>query len=246
MKVRALLNLTLLLGAAGASLFAIPAGSSIVLYNTGTSGNGAGCIGTSVLSAGCSLAANGDPLPGPWTLTSVPAGGAPVVQAVTSAAGGAPFSGANQWLGNNGTSTWLSPAGGPDVAGFYTYALTFNLDAAQAAKTIVISGRYAADDSSSFELNGNPFSATLQGTNSFGTWTPFVIDQGFVEGLNTLHVTVRNVTTGFTGAKAEGGLRVEFDSVFVPEGGELTGLTLGLGAVLFAWKRKKAASVPAL
>jgi len=252
MKAKALLNLTLLLGVAVTGLIAgavpAPTGSSLVLYNTGSGGSAAGCIGTATLSAGCTLGSNGSTAVTGWTVTTAPVGGSTTPQVVAGTT--APQAAPNPWLAQNTTSTWLSPSGTVDVNGDYRYELTFNMTAAQAASTAIITGQWAADDQASLLLNGEVASFIPRGVGAFTTWTPFTIDYGFQAGLNTLEIQVRNVSSqtspGFPGAKAASGIRLEFASVFVPEGGEMAALTLGLGAVLFAWKRKKSALVPTL
>lgn len=250
MKARVLATLTLLVGAAGISLFATPApynaAAGIFLYNTGSKGSATGCIGTSTLSAGCTLSANGDTSITGWTLQAKPAASTASLSARTATSGGAPFTGSYKWLADNSTSTWLSPSGSPDTAGWYTYRLQFNLTAAQAAKTVLINGRFASDDEANMSLNGTAVDSIQYGFGAYSSWRPFVIDNssGYNTGVNTLDIQVRNRTTGVTGfsgaqVKGDGGLRVEFSSVTVPEGGEIVGLTMGLGMVLFAWKRKK-------
>lgn len=252
MKARVLATLTLLVGAAGLSLFATPApyngAAGIVLYNTGSKGSATGCIGTSTLSAGCTLNANGDTSITGWTMPTKPTTSTAVLSARVKTAIAAPYTGIYQWLDNNSTSTWLSPSGTPDAAGWYSYQTQFTLTAAQAAKNVRIIGRFASDDEATMTLNANPVESIASGYGSFSAWRPFVIDNsfGYQEGVNTLAIAVRNRTTGFTGVKTDSGLRVEFASISVPEGNEIVGLTMGLGLVLFAWKRKKASLIQAL
>jgi len=256
MKAKAILNLTFLLGLTSilpAGAIPAPTGPPIALYNSGT-GGGLGCIGTATLTAGCALAPHGFRL-APWQTTEAPVGGSYQLEAVQTISG--VYGGTHSWLAPNSTSTWYSPtptnpaAPAADLTGDYKYQLQFNLTAAQAASTAVIEGQWAADDQASMLLNGNVVSFIPKGVSSFKNWTPFTIDFGFQPGLNTLELQIRNMSAqsganGFAGAKTATGFRVEFASVFVPEGGELAALTLGLGAVLFAWKRKKSALVPTL
>jgi len=232
------------LALAGVSLLAIP--GPVGIFNTGIT-SGAGCIGTVTLSAGCALAVHGSTAVQGWSITSVPSGSTTPV-AITST-GGAPVT-SGYWLVDNTTSRWLRPNNGTapfagndtDPIGFYTWQTQFTLTAAQAA-TAHITGRFATDDQASMSLNGNFIASTLSGT-SYTTWTPFTIDvgAGFNAGLNTLTLQVRNLSN--TGARAASGIRLEFASVHIPEGGEIAVLTMALCVALFLWNRKKETVVP--
>jgi len=236
------------LALAGVSMLAIPTTSVPVspLFNTGVA-SGSGCIGTVTLTAGCTLAAHGSTAVQGWSITAVPSGSTTPV-AITST-GGAPVSG-SLWIGDNTTSRWLRPNNGTapfagndsDPIGFYTWQTQFTLNPGQVASAN-ITGRFASDDQASMSLNGNFIAATASGT-SFTTWTPFTLDNaaGYQAGLNTLTFQVRNLSN--TGARAASGLRVEFASVHLPEGGEIAGLTMGLCVALFLWNSKKQTVVP--
>lgn len=230
----------------GIGLFAIPSIPGSPVMNTGVA-SGAGCIGTVTLTAGCTLAAHAGAVTG-WTITAAPAGSSTTAVAITSA-GGSPA--ADIWLPDNTTSRWLRPANGTspfngndtDPTGFYTWSQSFTLTAGEASSGF-FTGRFASDDQGFMSVNGIAIAATPTGAPSYNTWTPFTIDAGLLQaGVNTLTVRVRNAT-GTSAVRAATGLRVEFASVSLPEGGEIAVLTIALGVGLILWSRKKQTAVP--
>jgi len=232
------------------------------LANTGITA-GTGCIGTVALPEGCLLAGHAGTQIQGWTIFTAPSGSSLSPVAITQD-GGSPVNTTNPWAADNATSTWLRPANGTspfngvdsDPLGAYQWRYSFTLtpaEAIEANKFGLITGRYLSDDVGFFTFNGVQVAANGAGINqnfpdamTFQTWTPFTINSGFQTGLNIIQVNVENVSTGFAEAKVASGLRVEFmQAAILPEGGEIAGLVLGLGAVLLVWNRKRADSAGA-
>ena len=115
------------------------------------------------------------------------------------------------YVGGNGpNSAWIAPqdsAEGPGSAsGNYDYQTSFTLSASSVASA-AISGSFAADDSATILLNGQPVSGPSAGGP--GQWYPFTITSGFVSGSNTLDFIVNN-------ASAYTGLRVAMSGTALP------------------------------
>jgi hypothetical protein len=112
------------------------------------------------------------------------------------------------WLLNGPDSKWISPFLNPatnGAVGGYTYRTTFDLTGLDPA-TVILTGRWATDNSGSITLNGSATGNTT-GVEQFGGWTSFTISSGFIAGINTLDFVVTNVP-GIGGASPTG-LRVE-------------------------------------
>ena len=117
----------------------------------------------------------------------------------------------SRWI-NPGTNAWPYPPigyGGYPV-GAYIYTNQFTLPAGADPASAVIQGRWAADDRAAMYFNGLapankvPYPVLPPG---FSSWTtPFIINTGFIPGVNTLYFIVTNTSVGYTG------LRVEFNS----------------------------------
>jgi uncharacterized repeat protein (TIGR01451 family)/fimbrial isopeptide formation D2 family protein len=120
---------------------------------------------------------------------------------------------ANQIVGyvaNSATSQWLGPdppGANGGQGGFYTYRTTFNLDCDPS--TAVISGQWSTDNEAEIFLNGSTTGVTT-GASAFGAFTPFVINSGFVSGVNTLDFRVRNRLSS-QGARTPTGLQVQMN-----------------------------------
>lgn len=155
------------------------------------------------------------------------------VPIVATAAGGFPI---GPWLGDNGSSTWITPSvttDGPE--GDYTYALTFDMSGLNVS-TAGIFGRWAVDNVGAEILLNGVGTMNFNG-NGFGGWTEFFIspelDDTFLPGLNTLTFNV------FNGPGAgPTGVRIEFLSATaapIPEPSTALLALIGLGAL---WRRR--------
>jgi hypothetical protein len=141
------------------------------------------------------------------------------------------------WLADNATSRWMTPTRSagesfdPAADGFYTYALAFDLTGFQ-PQTASFAGRFLVDNQvSAIRLNGNLISQG--GLGSFASWTSFAASSGFLNGVNTLEFTVRN-------------LRVEFQQssvTAVPEPASWAMLIAGFGLVGAAARRRRVAGL---
>ncbi len=131
--------------------------------------------------------------------------GAAVV--ATTSAGGFPIP---PWIGDSTVSAWISPAADTLAASAgtsYRYETTFDLTGFNPS-TARIAGRWATDnDGLDILINGT--STGQANTTQFGIWTNFVINSGFVVGINQLTFVVRNGTPGDPPGSDPSGLRVE-------------------------------------
>lgn len=110
----------------------------------------------------------------------------------------------NVWIRNNEHSKWISPrsdAGLSNKPGVYVYRISFDLSKFK-TNSAVVSGLWSTDDNGmDILINGKrtfnytPFAA-------FYGMYPFVISEGFKEGINTIDFIVHNVVSS-------SGLRVE-------------------------------------
>jgi hypothetical protein len=155
------------------------------------------------------------------------------------------------WLADNTVSRWITPrpsAGtslDPTAEGFYVYKLDFSL-AGYLPETASFSARFAVDNQvTSIMLNSTALTAP---TGTFNSWTAFSATDGFIDGLNTLSIRVRNLRQ-VSGNPS--GLRVEFtasDIAPLPEPGSWAMMIAGFGMIGFAMRRQsrpvRAAATP--
>ncbi len=140
----------------------------------------------------------------------------------------------NDYAPNTATSQYIGPsriAATTHASGNYDYQTTFLL-AAFDLSTVSITGMAAADDSVIILLNGQDINQGLQAP-AYTNLQTFMINSGFVQGLNTLDFVVNNLN-GPTG------LQVQISgSAAVPEPSSLAlcGLA-GLIGSACAWRRK--------
>lgn len=101
------------------------------------------------------------------------------------------------WLGDNGTSQWIAPSEDQrypgatpcNASGVYVYRTSFDLTGFESS-TARVTGGWAADNAgTNIYLNGNGLGLTAGG---YGTLSPFVIDSGFLPGVNTLDFEVND------------------------------------------------------
>lgn len=147
------------------------------LYNTGVSS------AHSVLSDGTV----GDPH---YSLISVPGGTTQTL--VRSSTGGFPIP---PWLGDDGSSAWIGPNNAADLdgpAGEYVYRTTFDITGL-IPETASISGVWSTDNLGiDILINGISTGQSISNPESFRTFTSFMINGGFVEGVNTIDFVVLN------------------------------------------------------
>jgi hypothetical protein len=149
-----------------------------------------------------------------YSLISVPGGTTQTL--VRTSAGGFPIP---PWIGDNALSAWIGPNNGSDLdgpAGDYTYRTTFDLTGLIPG-TASISGQWTTDNLGiDILINGVSTGQFISSPESFRTFTPFTIQSGFVEGVNTIDFVVRNEP--FDGRNPTG-LRVEMtgSAAIVPE-----------------------------
>jgi hypothetical protein len=136
---------------------------------------------------------------------------------VATSKGGFPV---GPWLDDNKDSAWITPAndtngdGDVDGAPSYIYRTTFDLTG-KPLGGLTINGNWSTDNQGlDILLNGN--SLGFMNTAQFTSWTPFTLDTGFVNGINTLDFVLNN---GANEANPFGptGLRVEFEGNVGPE-----------------------------
>ena len=179
----------------------------INIFNTGVDANGDVVAGGTV----------GDEH---YTLISDPNGTITGIKTATAISEGYPI---GPWLGDNSLSSWIGPNTGDLVGpgGLFTYQTTFDLSGLDHT-TASILGRWATDDQGiDILINGT---ATGNTSASFGVFTDFTINSGFIAGVNTLDFVVTN-------GHGPTGLRVEItnaNAVAVDEPYALALLGLGL------------------
>ena len=179
----------------------------INIFNTGVDANGDVVAGGTV----------GDEH---YTLTSDPNGTITGIKTATAISEGYPI---GPWLGDNSLSSWIGPNTDNLVGpgGLFTYQTTFDLSGLDHT-TASILGRWATDDQGiDILINGT---ATGNTSASFGVFTDFTINSGFIAGVNTLDFVVTN-------GHGPTGLRVEItnaNAVAVDEPYALALLGLGL------------------
>lgn len=108
------------------------------------------------------------------------------------------------WLRNNTLSKWIGPRLETSAAagGDYVYRLTFDLTGFQPG-SVAITGNWSSDNSGlDILINGVSTGNTTDG--NFGAFTPFIVQTGFIPGLNTLDFKLNNAAAGYTGLRVQG------------------------------------------
>jgi hypothetical protein len=101
-----------------------------------------------------------------------------------------------RWVSPPTGSTWIGPSQGYeyDPVGVYVYTLTFDLTG-QDVSSAIIWGRWTADNYASVLLNDVDTGVSV-GDRDYGRLFDFVIDSGFVTGVNELQFVVNNSPPG--------------------------------------------------
>jgi hypothetical protein len=183
------------------------------LYNTGVSST------HTVLPDGTV----GDPH---YSLISVPGGTTQTL--VRSSTGGFPIP---PWLGDDASSAWIGPDNAADLdgpAGQYIYRTTFDLTGLTPG-TASISGQWSTDNLGvDILINGVSTGQSISNPESFRTFTSFVINSGFVEGVNTIDFVVLNQP--YEGRNPTG-LRVEMTGTAAVTPEPAMGLAWGVAVI---------------
>jgi hypothetical protein len=128
-----------------------------------------------------------------------------------------------QWAANSPISKWIAPAFNTVASpgGEYRYETLFDMTD-WVPGTAFITGSWATDNPGlDILINGASTGITSGG---FGSLTPFTIDSGFVEGVNSLVFVVNNASQGYTGLRVQG---LALYAERVPEPASLTLLAIG-------------------
>jgi hypothetical protein len=163
--------------------------------------------------------------------------------------------GADPWVVNNGTSSWISTQAnastitdGASAAPVYNYTLQFTVPSTYALSSIIINGRWALDDFGTASIGSTVFSNMPDGGTHYnagafaGQTFSITSANGLALGANTLTFAVTNKFLG-AGRINPTGVRVEFTSITgdlaaVPEPGTLVLLGGGLLALGFFRRRR--------
>ncbi|MEO8446676.1 MAG: hypothetical protein ABI528_04230 [bacterium] len=133
----------------------------------------------------------------------------PGPQAMVSLSSGFPM---DRWVPNNFNSKWIAPrtdAGSFNEVGLYIYRIKFDLSKFK-HNTAEIFGRWSSDnDGVDILINGKNTGYRTPVEAYYGMFG-FAINEGFVEGINTVDFVVNNVN-------APTGLRVELKGMAEPK-----------------------------
>jgi hypothetical protein len=135
---------------------------------------------------------------------------------------------------------WIGSSAGGVPNGQYIYTTGFTIGADALLSSILIEGRFTADDKiTNVRLNGNDLNIGTTGDEIYGTWFNFQIagSSYYHVGANTLSFVTENTH------RSQNGLIVQMSGSYnaVPEPASIAMMGLGVGAALaFARRRIKA------
>ncbi len=184
------LRMRLLLVLVGALAISVSpaAASPILLFNTGVDASGTPLADGTV----------GDPH---YTLVTVPSGTTELL--VRRAAGGFPIP---PFIGDTALSAWVGPNSNTHLhgdAGTYVYRTTFDLTGLDPVTASITGGWTSDNQGLDILINGISTGFTTP-LSAFSTgFFAFVINSGFVPGLNTLDFVVNNSAFGTTALRVE-------------------------------------------
>ena len=170
-----------------------------------------------------------------WTV-SEQAGGFGAAQTVFP---GNADSGFPSWVANNASSDWIARNANNAHNGTapYTFSTTFSLSG-DTLSTVSLAGSWAIDDTGTLNLNGTLIGSLNSGWTSL---TPVTVAAGsnlFVQGTNTLSITITSTDNNIEGVRFQGSVNGS-PLVGAPEPSTMVmagfGSILGLGA----WLRRR-------
>ncbi len=117
-----------------------------------------------------------------------------------------PLAPAGPWLADSPTSRWIAPRsrqGVGNAPGNYTYRTTFDLTGFDPGRARIL-GRWTSDNAG-VDIVLNDVYLGISQPGNFGEFNEFVIESGFVAGINTLDFIVNNAgaTVNPTGLRVE-------------------------------------------
>ncbi len=146
------------------------------------------------------------------------------------------------WVPNYTDSAWIGRSNSPfpGVYGYYTYETSFDLTGHD-PRTASLSGRWAADNAGSIELNGQdtsvslPFDAFGWDRNNAPDLNAFTISGGFTSGVNKLDFIV-DEPDGYDGLRIAD-LTLTASPLPVPSALTLAGVGAA-GMLAYTWRRR--------